>query len=110
MPYQIKHWHFSTLIVFLSSINFSFIAGSYRENLALRHPCNSMNKRLGPYISWTEKLASSQYKGELYQLFLTHYFFSRVNILIDNKNQRCISTTQTITKHRYITIESLKNM
>ncbi|CAF1674619.1 unnamed protein product, partial [Adineta ricciae] len=34
----------------------------YRENLALRHPCNSINKRLQPYITWTEKLASSQYK------------------------------------------------
>ncbi|CAF1101094.1 unnamed protein product [Adineta ricciae] len=39
-----------------------FTADSYRENLALRHPCNSINKRLQPYITWTEKLASSQYK------------------------------------------------
>lgn len=36
----------------------------HRENLALRHPCNSINKRLEPYIKWTEKLASSQYGGK----------------------------------------------
>ncbi len=53
-------------IILLSSINLTLIAGNYRENLALRHPCNSINKRLEPYITWSEKLASSQYKGELF--------------------------------------------
>ena len=65
-------------IVLLSSINFTLVTGNYRENLALRHPCNPVNKRLGPYIKWTEKLASSQYKGELSQLSLT--LFLQVSI------------------------------
>ncbi len=57
----IKYSLWKFFIVFLSTI---FAADNYRENHALRHPCNSINKRLTPYITWTEKLASSQYKGE----------------------------------------------
>lgn len=66
MTYQIKYslWIFYYLL--FSSINFLSVIGNQRENHALRHPCNSINKRLIPYITWTEKLASSQYKGELY--------------------------------------------
>jgi hypothetical protein len=67
----VKYSLWQVFILFLSSINFTLITGNYRENLALRHPCNSINKRLGPYIIWTEKLASSQYKGELFQLYFT---------------------------------------
>ncbi|CAF2076559.1 unnamed protein product [Rotaria magnacalcarata] len=49
-------------VLVLCFINFAHVAGNYRENLALRHPCNIINRRLEPYITWTEKLASSQYK------------------------------------------------
>ena len=50
--------------IFLLSIISIRINGLQRENLAVRHPCYSINKRLEPYITWTERLASSQYKGE----------------------------------------------
>ena len=48
------------VIFFLQQIDGFF----QRENLAVRHPCYSINKRLEPFITWTEKLASSQYQGE----------------------------------------------
>jgi hypothetical protein len=51
-------------IGFLSVIHSILAGNNYRENLPLRQPCNSINKRLESYITWTEKLASSQYKGE----------------------------------------------
>ncbi len=57
-------WRFT--IVFLSVIHFTFAVYNYRENLASHHPCHSINKRLESYITWTEKLANSQYKGETY--------------------------------------------
>ncbi|CAF3338000.1 unnamed protein product [Rotaria sp. Silwood2] len=53
-------WRIPIVLLFL--INIILTTGNYRENLALRHPCNKINKRLTPYITWTEKLASSQYK------------------------------------------------
>ncbi|CAF1209765.1 unnamed protein product [Rotaria sordida] len=49
-------------MVLLFLINITNAIGNYRENLALRHPCNTINRRLIPYITWTEKLANSQYK------------------------------------------------
>ncbi len=83
-------------IVFLSSINFTLAVGNYRENHALRHPCNAINKRLEPYITWTERLANSQYRGKLFQSFLTRYFL-HINILIDKKNPRCIISISIFT-------------
>jgi len=82
MSYQIKHYQLNIFVkyslwIFFSSINFTFVVGNYRENHALRHPCNSINKRLVSYITWTEKLASSQYKGELLQLFFMCQDFDR---------------------------------
>jgi hypothetical protein len=64
----LKYSLWRTFFLFLSSIYFTIVDGN-RENLALRHPCNSINKRLEPYITWTEKLASTQYKGKLIMLF-----------------------------------------
>lgn len=53
-----------SLLYLIISIQLIQASDYHRENLALRHPCNSINKRLEPYIQWTEKLASSQYGGK----------------------------------------------
>ncbi|CAF4777399.1 unnamed protein product [Rotaria sp. Silwood1] len=58
----IKYSIWRIFMVLLFFINIIVTNGIYRENLALRHPCNTINKRLISYITWTEKLASSQYK------------------------------------------------
>lgn len=52
-------------LVVVSSIFAVLVTGLQRENLAVRHPCYAINKRLDKHITWTEKLASSQYKGKL---------------------------------------------
>lgn len=64
---------YKLLILYLSSLTSILAAGSHRENLALRHPCYTVNKRLEPFITWTEKLASSQYKGELIELLVARF-------------------------------------
>lgn len=50
-------------LLVLSSINLTIVLSNQRINLAQRHPCYSINKRLEPYIKWTEKLISTQYRG-----------------------------------------------
>ncbi|CAF2721693.1 unnamed protein product [Rotaria sp. Silwood2] len=58
----IKYSLWKSILLFLSSLYLVIAVNNYRENLAQRHPCYSINKRLVPYIKWTEKLASTQYK------------------------------------------------
>ena len=53
------------LLAVVSSICAILVTGLQRENLAVRHPCYAINKRLDKHITWTEKLASSQYKGKI---------------------------------------------
>ncbi len=66
---SIKYSLWRIAILFLLVIHFTANGDNYyRENLALRQPCNSINKRLESYITWTEKLANSQHKGELVYL------------------------------------------
>ncbi|CAF3776556.1 unnamed protein product [Rotaria sp. Silwood1] len=61
----IKYSLRKSILLFLSSLCLTIAVNNYRENLAQRHPCYSVNKRLVPYIKWTEKLASTQYKDIL---------------------------------------------
>ena len=60
------------ILFFIFSNKFLLINGNDRENLAARHPCNSINKRLEPFIKWTEKLASSQYGGQFSNVIHIH--------------------------------------
>jgi hypothetical protein len=68
-------------LLILCSIHLTIAVHNQRGNLARRHPCNSLNKRLEPYIKWTEKLASTQYKGE--------YFFLK-NFSSGEKKESCV--------------------
>jgi hypothetical protein len=65
-----KYTLWKSILLFLSSIYLTIAVNNnnQRENLARRHPCNPLNRRLEPYIKWTEKLASTQYRGELFLL------------------------------------------
>ncbi|CAF1392447.1 unnamed protein product [Rotaria sordida] len=58
----IKYSLWKSILLFLSSLYLTIAVNNHRENLAQRHPCYSINQRLVPYIKWTEKLASTQYK------------------------------------------------
>ncbi len=58
---SIKHYLWKSILIYLLIA----VNASQRENLARRHPCNPVNRRLEPYIKWTEKLANTQYKGKL---------------------------------------------
>lgn len=69
MNMLLKYSLWRIYFVFLSAIQFSPAASNYRENLPLRHSCNTINKRLEQYITWTEKLTNSQYKGEQIAFF-----------------------------------------
>jgi len=64
-----KYSLWKSILLFFSSINLTIAITNQRTNLAQRHPCYSINKRLEPYIKWTEKLVSTQYKGELNNTF-----------------------------------------
>ena len=59
------------------------VSGNNRENLAQRHPCYPINKRLEPYIKWTERLVSSQYKGKSsFFRYRTYFQGNPMNMLI----------------------------
>jgi hypothetical protein len=59
-----KYSLWKSILLFISSINLTVAITNQRTNLAQRHPCYSTNKRLESYIKWTEKLVSTQYRGE----------------------------------------------
>jgi hypothetical protein len=62
-----KYSLWKSILLFFSSLTIAL--SNQRTNLAQLHPCYSINKRLEPYIKWTEKLVSTQYKGELNNTF-----------------------------------------
>jgi hypothetical protein len=64
-----KYSLWKNIFFILSSIHLTIASNKHRANLAERHPCYSINKRLEPYITWTERLASTQYKGKCTSLF-----------------------------------------
>ena len=62
----IKYDSWKNSLLFIFSLFYLIInVESNRENLAQRHPCYSINQLLKPYIEWTEKLASTQYRSKL---------------------------------------------
>ncbi len=60
-----KYSLWKNIFLVLSFIHLTIALNNHRANLAQRHPCYSINKRLEPYIKWTERLVSTQYKGKL---------------------------------------------
>jgi hypothetical protein len=59
-----KYSLWKNILLFFASIHLTIANNNHRANLAQRHPCYSINKRLEPYIKWTERLVSTQYRGE----------------------------------------------
>lgn len=60
----IKYFQWNSILLLFLSLYLTQLVNGNRENLAQRHPCYTVNKLLLPYIKWTEKLASTQYKGK----------------------------------------------
>lgn len=60
----IKYFQWNSILLLFLSLYLIQLVNGNRENLAQRHPCYTVNKLLLPYIKWTEKLASTQYKGK----------------------------------------------